>query len=221
MNEESLAYELGQFGKVLNVNLVRTEYEAHATVLMAHGMEASKAMDLLQRKYRLSVQLEQIDTAWSQMRELWVGNLSQTVTQEKLWNRFFIYGEIEVVYMFMSNNFAFVRFKEIAAAARALDLARGARIDGRCVKLSFADPVRRREAVGDLPGYRLTPDSAKALVLKYTGSVLTPQEDFLKGMLSKYGSVRAILVAEVDAKPFAKPRVFVEFATHVSSHLIV
>jgi len=182
---------------------------------MAHGTEAAKANEFLQKKYKLNVKLEQSDFSTAQMRELWVGNLAQTVTQEKLYNRFFIYGEIEVIYMFMSKNFAFIRFKEVAAASRALDSARGTRIDNRPIKISFADPIRRKEALGDMAGYHLSVKSAKGLVMKYAGTTIAPPEDFIKGILGKYGTVKAILIAEVGLRPLTKLRVFVEFSNHV------
>lgn len=212
-----MAREVASFGRILNIELTRTEFEAGATIIMAHRAEAENVMQLLKRKFTLAhVQLTQLASQGLQMRELWVGNLAQTVTQEKLYNRFFIYGEIEVIYMFMSKNFAFIRFKEMVAAAQALDLARGIKIDGRQIKISFADPVRRKEALGDMPGYHFDIRNTKGLVMKYTGTSMAPQEDFAKGVLGRYGTVKAILIAEVGVKPMTRPRVYIEFSTHVN-----
>ena len=220
MSEESLASELSGFGKIVNISFAHTDFETQVIIIMAHKSEAMQVSDFLQKKYRFNVQLEDSSSSSYQMRELWVGNLSSTITQEKLSNRFFIYGELEVIYMFMYKNFAFVRFKEVAAAIRALEAARGIKIDGRSVKLSFADPIRRKEALGDLPGYKFSMKNAKGLVMKYNGTTVTPQEDFIKGLLGKYGNVKALLVGEVGFKPNIRPRVFVEFANHVNRLII-
>ena len=149
------------------------------------------------------------------IREIWTGNLASTVTEGKLYTYFFIYGEIERIDMFMFKNFAFVRFKEVAAACRAYELAKGIRIDGRPVKISFSDHTRRKDAIGDLPGYYLTEHNAKALLLKYKSTNTVPPEETLRGILSQYGKLQAINIMEVPQDPNFNPHVYIDFFSHV------
>ena len=159
-------------------------------------------------------QQQQVPT---RIREIWTGNLAQTVTEAKLYTCFFIYGEIERLEMFMFKNFAFIRYKEVAAALRAHELAKGLRIDGRPVKVAFSDHTRRKDAIGDIPGYSLTELNAKALLMKYgDGPVIVPPEEVMKGMLSRYGTVKAVyILLNTQQDPGLRPQVYVDFYTHV------
>eukprot|EP01022_Parablepharisma_sp_SALTPOND_P033022 TRINITY_DN88060_c0_g1_i1.p2 TRINITY_DN88060_c0_g1~~TRINITY_DN88060_c0_g1_i1.p2 ORF type:complete len:318 (-),score=29.78 TRINITY_DN88060_c0_g1_i1:1365-2318(-) len=213
VDEARLAQDLAPFGQVLNISITRSDLENQAAVLMARGPDAIQAADFLQKVYGFNARVEQTESVG--IREIWTGNLAQTVTQEKLYKHFFIYGEIEMIDMFMFKNFAFVRFKEVTAAARALDLAKNVKIDGRPIKISFADPVRRKEALGDSPGYVFNEHTAKALLFKYTTVTMSPPEEAVKGTLNRYGSIKAILTLETPQDPMFKPHIFVEFSTHV------
>ena len=224
MDEARLTQELAPFCQILNIGIMPGEVENKVTLVMARANEAAQAADFLQRAYGLNVGMEAPDagaTATSgKMREIWIGNLAQTVTKEKLYKHFFIYGDIESIDMFMFKNFAFVRFKEVAAAIRATELAKTIRIENRLVKISFADPVRRKEALGDMPGYTFGEHNAKALILKYVNSTMALPEENLRAVLSRYGNVKAILVLESvmqqDHPQAYKPHIFVDYNSHVS-----
>ncbi len=149
------------------------------------------------------------------IREVWIGNLASSVTKGKLYKHFFVYGEIEDIDMFMFKNFAFVKFREVAAACRAHEQARGLRVDGRPIKISFSDHTRRKEAIGDTPGYSLNELNAKAVLLRYKNVSRAPDEELLRSILSRYGSVNVIHVLEIPQDPTFRPHVYVEYFTHV------
>ncbi len=153
------------------------------------------------------------------VREVWVGNLASTVTEAKLYAYFFVYGEIERIDMFMFKNFAFVRFFEVPSACRAYEQARGTLIDNYPIKVSFSDHIRRRNAVGDIPHYVLTPKNARTLLLQYKTASTLPPEDLIEEELSRYGRVKAIYIRQMPSNPDFKPQLFVDYFCHVMSML--
>jgi len=216
MDETRLSNELAPFGQILDVGILRGETENQAIIQMSKNSDAINANDFLQKVYNLRTSLEQADAQSSAgMREIWIGNLPQTCTQEKIAKHFFIYGEIEFIDMFMFKNFAFVRFFELAAAARALDLGKNIKIDGRPIKLSYADPVRRKESLGNNPNYAFSEKIAKVVLLKFITVSMAPPEESLKSAMIKYGNIKNMLVLESPQDPVIKPHVYIEFETHV------
>jgi RNA recognition motif-containing protein len=67
------------------------------------------------------------------VRELWVGNLPEKITEERLYQYFFIHGEIESIELHLTkkNNFAFIRFMLTGCAKRAWDQFNGYNLEGR------------------------------------------------------------------------------------------
>jgi len=59
------------------------------------------------------------------VRELWVGNLPDSITKETLYSHFFIYGEIEDIELLRQQKpkypHAFIRFKLTNCTKRAFD----------------------------------------------------------------------------------------------------
>ena len=111
--------------------------------------------------------VDTFDDGVVRIREIWVGNLPNSVTDVILYNHFFIYGEIEKIDTFGSKCFAFVRFKQVSAAARAIKCSGNILIEGRPVRISFADQARRSDAIGNKPGYEPNERNAKTLYIQY------------------------------------------------------
>lgn len=74
------------------------------------------------------------------VREIWLGNLPDSITKETIYSHFFVCGEIEDIEIQRLNKqsytcYAFVRFKLTNCAKRAFDLAQSLEIGGYNVKV--------------------------------------------------------------------------------------
>ena len=73
------------------------------------------------------------------VRELWIGNLPESITKEQLYSHFFICGEIEEIELLRQNKnypfYAFIRFKLTLCTKRAYDLAQNLEIGGHKLKV--------------------------------------------------------------------------------------
>jgi RNA recognition motif-containing protein len=95
------------------------------------------------------------------VREIWVGNLPESITKEVLYSHFFISGEIDDIELLRQNKsypfYAFIRFKLSNCAKRAYDLGQSLEIDGMRLKVQFSDYNKRPSTIqGDIPDYDLT-----------------------------------------------------------------
>lgn len=155
-----------------------------------------------------------LDDGVVRMREIWVGNLAQDVTEAMLYNHFFIYGEIEKIDVFGFKGFAFVRFKLAAAASRALESASNILIANKPVRISYSDQTRRFDAIGDKPGYEPNEYNAKTLYIQYKCEGPTQAEGKMQEVLNRYGRVRALYIKRMSPNSLAKPCLYVDYMTH-------
>ena len=78
-------------------------------------------------------------------RKVYAGNLSFITTEETLQKVFSIFGKIESVSIIKdkisgnSKGFGFVTFEEENAAAQAVHTLSGKEVDGRKIRVSFAE----------------------------------------------------------------------------------
>jgi RNA recognition motif-containing protein len=101
------------------------------------------------------------------VREIWVGNLPDNMSESKLYRYFFIHGEIEKMEVHSSKNFGFIRFKLTNCAKRAWDQFNGYMLEDKKLKVVFSDYTRRDNIQGDLSGYDLTEDNCRTLYVSY------------------------------------------------------
>ncbi len=156
-----------------------------------------------------------LDDGIIRMREIWVGNLAGSVTETTLYNYFFIYGEIDKIDVFQYRSFAFVRFKLTGAAARAVEQANGLLIDGRPVRVAFADQSRRADAIGDKPGYLANEGNARTLFVQYNKPGLIQVDGKMQEVLNRYGRVKALYIKQMPPNSYLKPYLYVDYVTHV------
>jgi RNA recognition motif-containing protein len=105
------------------------------------------------------------------VRELWLGNLAETINEKKLYSHFFIYGEIEKIEVLPHKSYpfyAFVRFKLTSCTSRAFDQSQGLEIDGQKIKVQFSDYNKRPEIVGDVLNYDLTYSNCTTLFVAFS-----------------------------------------------------
>ena len=148
------------------------------------------------------------------VREVWVGNISPSTEKQGLFEAFKHFGEIEGVEMFSSKGFAFVKFRKVLAATKAYEFGEGTLVEGRSVKITFADPSRRQDIVGDSPIGESGADSGandgvRSLVFEYPADGFVPGETILKDVCSRYGVVKRICIRQGSGN--YRPHAFVDF----------
>jgi len=80
-----------------------------------------------------------------EVNKLYVGNLSYTVTNERLRELFAGYGEVQQVTVIEGKGFGFVEMADPASAQAAKEALNGHEFDGRTLKVDDARPPRDRE----------------------------------------------------------------------------
>ncbi|KAL3687423.1 hypothetical protein R1sor_013732 [Riccia sorocarpa] len=71
-------------------------------------------------------------------RHLWVGNVSQEVTESLLREKFSKYGPIESVTVYSQRNYAFINFKNLENAQDAKNALQGVVLGGLAMRIEFA-----------------------------------------------------------------------------------
>ena len=147
-------------------------------------------------------------------RELWIGNISPITDKRQIYDVFKQFGSIESIEMFSSKGFAFVKYRKVANATVAYERHRGLMVDGRPVKVTFGDPNRRFDMLGDCrtpedPNYNPSDDNNfKSLYIGYSVGKNIPSEGKLVEIFNRYGRVKGIHIKRVQ-----QPYVFVDFET--------
>jgi len=77
--------------------------------------------------------------------KLYVGNLSYSVTNERLKELFSTYGEVKEVNIIEGRGFGFVEMSSPSEAEKAKEALNGSDLEGRNLKVDEARPPRSRE----------------------------------------------------------------------------
>ena len=77
--------------------------------------------------------------------KLYVGNLSYSVTNERLQELFSTYGEVKQVNIIEGRGFGFVEMSDSSEAEKAKEALDGSDLEGRTLKIDEARPPRNRQ----------------------------------------------------------------------------
>ena len=143
------------------------------------------------------------------VREIWVGNLPIGISESTLYKNFFIYGEITKIDIHSEKCFAFIRYKLCASASKAYEKAKNMNLGGRIIRVSFSDSGKRREIIGDEPGYELSEKTCKLIHVSLNKSSTVANESVIKDVFSKFGNVKCI---QTKSCLGYRPSIYVEFS---------
>lgn len=151
----------------------------------------------------------------AKVREIWIGNLPNNTTEHALYNAFFIHGEIakidihsdRVNYKSNIQNFAFIKYRTVAAASDAYKKGKNSILGGNQLKVSFSDASKRKDIIDDEPGYVLSEKTCKLIYLQLSKTCQIANESIIKDVFKAYGNVKAI---QVKSSPI--PIAYVEFS---------
>ncbi|CDW71098.1 rna binding motif-containing zinc finger [Stylonychia lemnae] len=152
------------------------------------------------------------------VRELWLGNLPENITEKVLYSHFFIYGDIEKIELNQHKSYpyyAFVRFKLTSCTSRAYDQSSNQlEINGFKIKVQFSDYNKRPEIVGDLAGYDCTFQNCTTLFVAFIVNSQLPSQEKLEEVFQKYGKVRAIYMKQTSPNTQYRPHAFIDYYDH-------
>ncbi|XP_056385027.1 stress-induced-phosphoprotein 1-like isoform X1 [Hyla sarda] len=133
-----------------------TEGQSHHLVeeygSVAAVMEAPISAKVLQENMKLDETGEEElhflnELSETQSCSLWVGNVTEQITEKQLWDLFKCYGEIHSVRVLGERFCAFVNFKCPIATARALEALQGREVENTRLLIRYPDKPYRPLAV--------------------------------------------------------------------------
>ncbi len=89
-----------------------------------------------------------------QSSNLYVGNISYTVTSEDLKELFSNYGKVKEAKVIGDRGFAFVEMETVEDAAKAIEALNETEHEGRTIKVNEAKPREDRGSRGGSGGYQ-------------------------------------------------------------------
>jgi len=130
------------------------------------------------------------------VRELWVGNLNDKITEDEIKEEFNKYGQIENIELYQRkpNNFAFIKMYRICKASRAFKSIRQISIalHSPQMKISFADHQRRFGIVGDHINHEVDDELLPILYVGYSITGRMPGVRYLRRKFGKYGKIKFV-----------------------------
>lgn len=143
------------------------------------------------------------------VREIWVGNLPIEINEQILHKTFFIYGEISRIDIHTRKCYAFIRYKLCSSASRAYEKAKNMNLGGRVIRVSFSDSGKRREIIGDEPGYELSEKTCKLLHVSLNKNSIIGNESTIRDVFSKYGTVKYV---QTKSCLGFRPSIYIEYS---------
>jgi RNA recognition motif-containing protein len=128
------------------------------------------------------------------VREIWIGNLPPNTAEQTLYNAFFIYGEITKIDINPIKNYAFVKYRLLASASKAVEKSKNLMLQNNQLKVNFSDTRRNKDIIGDEPGYELNENSCKLVHITFNNQQIQLNENTLKEQLKKYGNIKAFSI---------------------------
>jgi RNA recognition motif-containing protein len=132
------------------------------------------------------------------VREIWIGNLPNEITERTLKNTFEIYGTVDNIEIFQKPNqiFAFLRYEKVSQASKAFENVDPLGLQLRAnLKISFSDYLKRNSIVGDSLTVQDNKDEMVPYVfLCYSNGASLPKEGFVREKLAEYGQIISVLM---------------------------
>jgi hypothetical protein len=79
---------------------------------------------------------------------------------------------------------------------------------GSIIKISFSDCSKRREIIGDEPGYELTEKTCKLLHISLNKNSVVAPENVLRDLFRKYGNIKSM---HIKSNPGFRPTIYLEY----------
>lgn len=95
-----------------------------------------------------------------------------------------------------------------------MDHGNGQQIDGRVIKVSYSNHIRRKDFLGDKGEIETNNQNATTLFLGYHENSLFPSESTIKEYFSKFGELKAIYLKQAPPNTFVKSHIFIDYELH-------
>ena len=143
------------------------------------------------------------------IREIFVENLPPWTNEKDLYIKFFIYGEISKIELksFGDNKNAFIKFRLVSSAMKALENENNTKYIGSIIKISFSDFRQRKDVIGDEIGYELNEDNCKLIVICLNKNVESANEENAADIFENFGKIKNICILNINDRN----HIFVEY----------
>jgi len=143
------------------------------------------------------------------IREIFVENLPLWIKEKDLYINFFIYGEISKIELkpFGDKKNAFVKFRLVSSAMKALEHGNNTNYNGNIIKISFSDYRQRKDVIGDENGYELNEDNCKLIVICLNKNVESTNEENAAEIFENFGKIKNICIKNINSRN----HIFVEY----------
>jgi RNA recognition motif-containing protein len=82
-------------------------------------------------------------------------------------------------------------------------------LGGNIIRISFSDSAKRRDIIGDEPGYELNEKTCKLLHISLNKNSQVANEATLRELFKKYGTVKAM---HIKNDPGFRPTIYLEYS---------
>jgi len=154
VTEEELSQEFGQFGKIESIRILHNRYCAFVNFEDEEAAKTAKqalhntivGSQYIVIHYRQQMQPDQTKSTESNFvlnnpsPALWIGNVSEQVTEDELRAEFEQFGKIDSIRLIRPKTCAFVNFSNVEEASNALQTLQGKKLGNMAIKINFGKP---------------------------------------------------------------------------------
>ena len=143
------------------------------------------------------------------IREILVENLPPWTNEKDLYIKFFIYGEISKIELksFGDKKNAFIKFRLVSSAMKALENGNNTNYNGNIIKISFSDFRQRKDVIGDEIGYELNEDNCKLIVICLNKNAESTNEENAADIFGNFGKIKNLCILNINNRN----HIFVEY----------
>ena len=143
------------------------------------------------------------------VREIWITNLPLSTDESKLYNEFFVYGEISKIELktFWDKKNAFIKYRLVQSAVKALNTENNAYFNGNVINVSFSNENQRKDITGNENGFELNENNCKLIVICLNKNMETTNEETILNIFENYGKIKNIAIKNISNRN----HIFIEY----------
>ena len=145
------------------------------------------------------------------VREILVGNLPLSTTENDLYKEFFIFGEISKIELktIEDKKAAYIKYRLVNSAMKALEKNDKMNFKGNLITVSLSNISQRRDIKGNEIGYEINESNCKLIVvcLNKSNNLNILNEEYIVNIFAKFGNIKTVLIKNMNNKI----HIFVEY----------
>ena len=145
------------------------------------------------------------------VREILVGNLPLSTTENDLYKEFFIFGEISKIELktIEDKKAAYIKYRLVNSAMKALEKNDKMNFKGNLITVCLSNISQRRDIKGNEIGYEINESNCKLIVvcLNKSNNLNILNEEYIINIFAKFGDIKTVLIKNMNNKI----HIFVEY----------